>query len=299
MYNKVHTKFIQEPLINVLHDGANACRSIPKGIESYPLGEYYLQSLFLKMTGAQEQKMKCICWEMATNNYRYRYEYQRGVYGECSNYKDKKKVYSDIVKNIKEKDDSFDPKVILDFDIDEDVLNEAKLIKANKLIVKQNNIKLAQSKHELTEQQKEKLRNNVFAHSISVDDKLSMYAFVEVMHIVKSSNLYLWDEEGFTFFNENWKDILNKDNIRLTDTNFFSEKMRSHYADIVYSHRNRCAHNLTSYQEDVPPLEILSDSKSKYNNYFFRYSILVLIDEIFRLLFKKYIELMCPYEFGL
>lgn len=299
MYNKVHTKFILEPLLDVLHDGANACRSIPKGIESYPLGEYYLQSLFLKMTGAQEQKMKCICWEMATNNYRYRYEYQRGSYGECSNYNDKKKVYSDIVKNIKEKDESFDPMLILDFDISEDISNEAKLIKANNIIVNQNKKKFAQGKTQLTERQKEKIRNNVFAHPISVDDKLSMYAFAEVKHIVRSSNLYLWDEKGFAFFNEHWKDVLNKDNFKLTDANFFSETMRNHYEEIVYRHRNRCAHNLTSYQQDVPPFEILSDTKYSYCNYFFRYSILILIDEIFSLLFKRYIELMCPYEFGL
>ena len=25
-----------------------------------------MQSIFMKMTGAQEQKMKCICWEIAT-----------------------------------------------------------------------------------------------------------------------------------------------------------------------------------------------------------------------------------------
>lgn len=299
MYNKVHTKFIQEPLLNVLRDGANACRSIPKGIESYPLGEYFLQSLFLKMTGAQEQKMKCICWEMATNNYKYRYEFQRSSYGECSNYKDKKKVYMDLVKNIKEIDSTFNPLLVLDFEISENALNEAKLIKAKELIANQNKKKLDKGDPILTEQQENKLKENVSKHPISVDDKLSMFAFAEVKQIAINSKLYLWDENGFSFFIEHWKDVLNKDNLKLTDTNFFSERMRNLYDDIVYKHRNRCAHNLTSYQHDVPSLEILKDPKSTYRNYFFRYSMLVLIDEIFCLLFKKYIDLMCPYEFGL
>lgn len=44
-------------------------------MESYPLCEYVMQSLFLKLTGAQEQKLKCICWDIATHNYEYRYDF--------------------------------------------------------------------------------------------------------------------------------------------------------------------------------------------------------------------------------
>lgn len=86
----VHTSFILEPLENILKKGITPGTAIDDGINAFPIGEYFMQSLFLRMTGAQEQKMKCICWELATNNYQYRYEFLKNKsYGECSSYKDK------------------------------------------------------------------------------------------------------------------------------------------------------------------------------------------------------------------
>ena len=61
MYISQHSDFILSPLIKILKDGIAASRATGDGIDSYPMGEYLMQSLFLKMTGAQEQKMKCIC----------------------------------------------------------------------------------------------------------------------------------------------------------------------------------------------------------------------------------------------
>ena len=71
MYNNVHGFFISTPLLDVMQDGIAASASLKMGAECYPLGEYFYQTLFLRMTGAQEQKMKCLCWEMATNDYTY------------------------------------------------------------------------------------------------------------------------------------------------------------------------------------------------------------------------------------
>ena len=54
--------------MNLLEEGVNACRSLSDGIQLEPLREYFLSSLFLRMTGAQEQKLKCLCWELATHD---------------------------------------------------------------------------------------------------------------------------------------------------------------------------------------------------------------------------------------
>ena len=59
MYNSIHGEFIATPVSNVLRDGIMASASLSMGAESFPMGEYFFQSLFLRMTGAQEQKMKC------------------------------------------------------------------------------------------------------------------------------------------------------------------------------------------------------------------------------------------------
>ncbi len=86
-----HNKFILSPVSNILKDVVSASSGIGDGIETYPLCDYVMQSVFLKMTGAQEQKMKCIVWELATNDYDYRYErFTKSPLGECSNYTEKK-----------------------------------------------------------------------------------------------------------------------------------------------------------------------------------------------------------------
>jgi len=96
-----HNKFILSPIKNILVDVTSACIGIGSGVETYPLCDYVMQSAFLKMTGAQEQKMKCICWELATNDYEYRYQrFNKSPLGECSNYKEKSEVYKDLVNQI-------------------------------------------------------------------------------------------------------------------------------------------------------------------------------------------------------
>ena len=72
-----HTKFILTPVFEILKDCVNATKGIGTGIETYPLCDYIMQTTFLKMTGASEQKLKCILWEIATNDYTFRYEFLR------------------------------------------------------------------------------------------------------------------------------------------------------------------------------------------------------------------------------
>jgi len=96
-----HTNFILSPITDILKDVVSASGGIGSGIETFPLCDYVMQSVFIKMTGFQEQKMKCICWEMATNDYEFRYEFNKTPLGECSNYKDKQSVYKNLIKQIK------------------------------------------------------------------------------------------------------------------------------------------------------------------------------------------------------
>ena len=99
---KTHRKFISLPISSVLDDVKTASKGIDFGIEGYPLCDYIMQSVFIKMTGFQEQKMKCICWELATHDYDYRYHrFSKEKLGECSKYDEKTKIYSDLIGQIK------------------------------------------------------------------------------------------------------------------------------------------------------------------------------------------------------
>ncbi len=103
-----HIQFILRPELAIVKDAVWSLNATNGGIETYPINGYLLHSLFLRLTGAQEQKLKCICWEMACRDYEYRYErYERNPYGECSNYKDKCLVYNDLLEGIKKLDETF------------------------------------------------------------------------------------------------------------------------------------------------------------------------------------------------
>lgn len=95
-----HTGFILSPIEDILKDAVSASVGVGNGIETFPLCDYVMQSVFLKMTGFQEQKMKCICWEMATVDYEFRYEFTKNPLGECSSYSEKQKIYKDLIGQI-------------------------------------------------------------------------------------------------------------------------------------------------------------------------------------------------------
>lgn len=103
-----HIPFILKPEADLVKEAVCALNATTGGIEAYPICGYILHSLFLKLTGAQEQKLKCICWEMACRDYDYRYErFERNRYSECSDYNDKCMVYNDILEEIRKRDDAF------------------------------------------------------------------------------------------------------------------------------------------------------------------------------------------------
>lgn len=95
----IHEKFILTPITSVLEEMVTASSGIGKGIETYSLWDYVLQSTFTKMTGFQEQKLKCIDWELATNGFEYRNNFvqqaqKRGTYSE---YKAKNEVFNKLI----------------------------------------------------------------------------------------------------------------------------------------------------------------------------------------------------------
>lgn len=232
-----HNEFIQTPIFNILQECVLACNGLDDGIETQPLHEYIMQSVFLKMTGASDQKLKCICWEMATEDYEYRYKYLGNSYGECSRYDDKNKIYKEIIENIKKYEPSFNASSLIS--------NKAKFL---------NDLK----------------------------DQIKI--------LIEKSIISKWLEREFAFF----KSKNGSGNVKATQicnpSNLLENLLQSDFIKYVYNHRNRCAHNLISYQENLPTLSTLADENYKYQNYFYRFYILILLDEIFMKLYYKYLE---------
>lgn len=308
MYNKVHTDFILSPLLDVVNDGLNACEGVADGIESYPMKEYFFQSLFLKMTGAQEQKMKCICWELATNNYQYRYDYLNSKnYGECSKYKDKNDIFQDVISLIKEMLPGFSYLLMWeDVPIDAQTFAnkrsewEAKIrnnyAKQAELIIK----KQEEKGKSLSEEVKNRIRQKFIEMTLPENDFLSHISTLrkeihlssvlsKYLDILSNSKISTW--AGIEY--EEYVSILHKKVVPrriCRDGNLFDSSLQELYNKVVYSHRNRCAHNTISYQQNLPSLDILNRPEFTHNNYFLRFILLVIIDEVFMRAYKVYIR---------
>lgn len=237
-----HTDFILKPITDILKDVVLASAGIGNGIETFPLCDYVMQSVFLKMTGFQEQKMKCICWELATNDYEHRYNrFSKSKLGECSCYSEKNTVYKDLIDCIQR-------------------------------------------------------HHSAFVFSINKQSKLKVICLY-IRKIFINTNLSIWAQNGYNTFEEilttNIGNSLDKntvlfDNVDKDDLNSCNHirKIYNH----LYRHRNRCAHNIQSYQQNLPTLKTLVGENYRYENYFVRFAILILIDKMFIELYKKYMK---------
>lgn len=224
-----NTNFILSSVLNLLKEAIAVIDGVGFRMEAYPLADYLFQSVFLKMTGFQEQKLKCICWELGTNNYEYRYELLKNKLGECSSAEDKNKVYKDLIKQIKEFDQSFS-------------FNDWK----------DDNV------------------NDIFRKSCD-----------SVINSIRESKTVCFFEKSLKDFNRNsWT-------LALTETKLLSD---NGLYERLYRHRNRCAHNLRSYQQNLPDLKELSKDDYCAENYIEYFSLLVMIDNIFINLYSKYLN---------
>lgn len=250
MYHNIHTDFILAPIQEILADGINACKGVGDGIETQPLSEYILSSLFLKATGAQEQKLKCICWEIATHDYDFRYQFMRGDFqlGEYSDYKSKNKICSYLQEQI------------------------TKLKKEEQYKVEKNT------------------RKDIIAQAIS-----------DTVTLFENTNISIWGARCFSIYKDRVATRLNLEQTLVSNSNkktviLFESLLQKDYDEIVYRHRNRLAHNTTSYQRHLPALETLAKEEYSWHNYFYRYTLLVLIDLIIIHLYKEYRDSVESYS---
>ena len=236
-----NNKFILSPITKILEDAVQATSGISDGIETHPLCEYLMQTIFLKMTGFQEQKFKCVCWEMANLDYDYRYELLKGgIQGECSDYNTKNCIINQMLLIILKDEANF----------------------------------------EMTRIRKE---------------KMLLEATSSIKVIFQNSNLLVMNEKQFKLYENNKKmeagDFMIKNQKKYQ---LFEDKIKKEYTEKLYRFRNRCAHNLLSYQQNLPVLEKLLEDETG-NNYFTWFKMLILIDKVVMTLFQEIAELKAEF----
>lgn len=237
MYKAGHSRFILTPISTIIEDAVRACASLGSGIEVHPLGSYLMQTTFLRMTGASEQKLKCINWEIASVDYEYRYKMLQNPPGEMSSYDDKKKICKALYE------------VIMRLN------SESNLLDAEK-------------------------------------DAIINMASVDFDRIISNSFLSYWFDKEYneyktdphTYKRTSFYKIQNGAN----GPTLLDNIEQRVYTEFVWQQRNRYAHNLTSYQQNIPTLTQLASKGTTFGNHFRMFSLLILLDGIFMTLFRKF-----------
>ena len=235
----MHTDFIISDIFDVVDDAIMSTSSIGQNIAHYSLCEYLFQSVFLRLTGYQEQKLKCILWEIASDDLDFRYKYLSGSVkvNECSQLSDKNIVYNILKKTLEDKNHPF---------------------------LFPDEIEINRQISEIKDNLISKFETSVFRKWLPREYS----RFIEF-----SSNIRYKRDGYFTL-----KSIFGGDN-------YLNEAF-----DKLYRHRNRCAHNLLSYQSNVPKLLDFTKDADGSDNYFTRILLLCMIDNVFARMFKFYIN---------
>lgn len=235
----MHTDFIISDIFDVVDDAIMSTSSIGQNIAHYSLCEYLFQSVFLRLTGYQEQKLKCILWEIASDDLDFRYKYLSGSVkvNECSQLSDKNVVYNILKKTLEDKNHPF---------------------------LFPDEIEINRQISEIKDNLISKFETSVFRKWLPREYS----RFIEF-----SSNIRYKRDGYFTL-----KSIFGGDN-------YLNEAF-----DKLYRHRNRCAHNLLSYQSNVPKLLDFTKDVDGSDNYFTRILLLCMIDNVFTRMFKFYIN---------
>lgn len=235
----MHTDFIISDIFDVVDDAIMSTSSIGQNIAHYSLCEYLFQSVFLRLTGYQEQKLKCILWEIASDDLDFRYKYLSGSVkvNECSQLSDKNIVYNILKKTLEDKNHPF---------------------------LFPDEIEINRQISEIKDNLISKFETSVFRKWLPREYS----RFIEF-----SSNIRYKRDGYFTL-----KSIFGGDN-------YLNEAFEK-----LYRHRNRCAHNLLSYQSNVPKLLDFTKDVDGSDNYFTRILLLCMIDNVFTRMFKFYIN---------
>lgn len=235
----MHTDFIISDIFDVVDDAIMSTSSIGQNIAHYSLCEYLFQSVFLRLTGYQEQKLKCILWEIASDDLDFRYKYLSGSVkvNECSQLSDKNIVYNILKKTLEDKNHPF----------------------------------LFPDEIEINRQISEIKDNLISKFETSVFRK---WLPREYSRFIEFSSNIRYNRDGYFTL----KSIFGGDN-------YLNEAF-----DKLYRHRNRCAHNLLSYQSNVPKLLDFTKDVDGSDNYFTRILLLCMIDNVFTRMFKFYIN---------
>lgn len=253
-----HFDFILSEGHVLVEDAARALASVQTGMLNRFTCDYILQAAFLAMTGYLEQKMKCVCWEVASRDYEFR---SRDFDNDKlqSSYADKRDVLNNLIRSVDRIGGKFVPNNIGKGDILTRTVDSIKAFRRTSGILGWGTVQYEEAV---------KLFDKVSPGDLLVDDGKGDAKRYD----------YFWGRGRMT------EGMLSANRVNLCYL----------YEEVVYRHRNRCAHNTLSYQINHPELGLLSREEFIYHSYLIRFFILLIIDEIIRQVFRQWARVAVP-----
>lgn len=114
MFRSTTGDFIFSPLSDLLAESADAIRVAEAGMMGYQMADWVMPTVFLRMTGAQEQKLMCIYWDLGSLDLDQRYQRYSGKMGGMSCYDEKFKVCIELLSYIVRNDQNYNPATDID-----------------------------------------------------------------------------------------------------------------------------------------------------------------------------------------
>ena len=225
------------------------------------------------MTGFQEQKMKCIAWELGTNDFEFRYWWlEKANLGTYSAYDQKNSIYKEFCQVLK--------RINIDFGINEinkQILLENTTQKIDEIFKDSNLISWVRAD---------------FSYFVS-DDWIDTDQFLKdeknmFVSMPNENNRPKKPEKKEGDSEQGYEDKLRDYNKKYTIyIKNIEHNLKCKYEN-MYNQRNRLAHNTLSYQQNLPTLTKLVNETQASRNYFIWFGLLTLIDNIFIELYQLY-----------
>lgn len=249
--------FIKTPISGILEEAIIVTSRCEMAMHEQPLCDYIMQSIFLKMTGFQEQKLKSIHWMLATEDYDYRYSFLDQKNRNASDYGDKNKVLVKLYTSIRTYDSTYT-------ELSEDV------------------------RQRIVDDAKQKIDTFYQQSKLCAWLQHDYIAYQEMLEKVSGKCLMLFNVKtgmATQFFKtcENCDNAAVRNLCKMRKLGSFVE---AH--DAMHRYRNVCAHNISSYKQDLPTLNTLFQKAYTFDNYFTRFFLLICIDSMAIHLYEDY-----------
>lgn len=251
-----NVEHILTPATTLLDEATYIISGMNWDVKSFAFAEYILHSLFLKITGMQEQKFKCLVWEIGSEDIEFRTKQiydKKWEYGECSTLSAKVEIIKALYRNIQQM--RFDPSVKIISDKERDDIYD-------------------KARDYITDLYQNVLKESVYQREYN--------NFIEIWGKIMPKDSFLAEENGQLVPTKNEANYKENDKV-ITFTDVYER---------LYYFRNLCAHNFRVFQTNGYEFDRMRKVGNVTNNYFFRFAILIVIDEFIMLLYNRFLELI-------